>query len=137
MASLVLTDAHIEIDANDLSDHANEVTLEYSADEVEDTNFGDGTHLFMGSTLKNWSLSVTFAQDYADGELDSVLWPLVGGSAVTVKVRPTSSAVGTDNPEYSGSAVLLEYTPVGGSVGDRAETQASFSPAGTLSRATA
>lgn len=127
MATIILKDAFIEFDGNDISAHGNQVTIEYSADEVEDTNFGDDTHQFMAGSLKNWSASITLAQDYASGEIDDTLFALVG-SGGTLKIRPKSSAVAVDNPEYSGDAVLLQYNPVSGSVGERVTTEISLQP---------
>lgn len=136
MATLILKDAYVEVNAVDLSDHAHQVQLDYSADEVEDTNFGDDTHLFMADTLKNWSLTITFAQDFASGSVDDTLFSLVG-QATTVKLRPTTAVVGATNPEFSGTGVLLSYPPMGGSVGERLTSEAQFSAASDLTRATA
>lgn len=136
MATLILKDAFISVAGVDLSDHAHQLQLSYSADEVEDTNFGDATHLFMTGALKNWSMSVTFAQDYAAGSVDDTLFPLVGESAALV-IRPVNAVASSTNPEFGGTGVLTSYPPLGGSVGERATVEASFSAASDLTRATA
>lgn len=136
MATIILKDAHVSIAGNDFSDHVMEVSLEYSADEVEDTNMGDNTHQFMTGSLKDWTASITFSQDYAVGSIDDTLFALVGTEVAFVG-RPQSGAVSTTNPEYTGTGVLLEYTPLAGSVGEKSQTEVSIRPRGDLARATA
>lgn len=134
MATFVINDASIVINAVDLSDHCKSVTLNYEAESVDDTNMGDTTRLMVGGML-NYSLEVEFAQDYAAGEVDATLFALVG-TATTVTVKATSGAVSATNPSFSGSMLLTSYSPVSGSIGDLATTSASFVPAGALTRAT-
>lgn len=135
MATLVLTDASVTINSVDLSDHVKSVTINYSADMVEDTNMGDDTHLMKGGGLKNWSMDVEFAQDYAASSVDATLFPLVG-STFTVDVLPTSSSVSATNPKYTGTGILESYTPIAGSVGELSTAPITINAAGSLSRAT-
>lgn len=135
MAKMVLTDAYVSIDGNDVSDHVKQVSINYSADIQDSTAMGDGSHTRMGG-LKDWSLNVDFYQDYAASNLDSILFPLVGTN-FTVIVRPVeSTVVGTGNPNYTGTAILESYNPINGSVGDIATTSVTIPGSGTLSRAT-
>ncbi|MFP3908098.1 MAG: hypothetical protein ACLFWR_13800, partial [Acidimicrobiales bacterium] len=78
MSTIILKDAHVDIDGDDFSDHVQEVELEYSADEVEDTNMGDDTHQFMTGSLKDWTASITLSQDYAADSIDDKLFDKVG-----------------------------------------------------------
>jgi hypothetical protein len=136
VASLVWKDAFVSIAGTDVSDNIKSVKLDYSADEVEDTNMGDDSHLFIGG-LKNWSLELECTQDFAVGVLDSILFPLVG-TACALIVRPiAATAVGTSNPNYTGSGLLSSYSPIGGAVGEKAMAPVKFVAAGNLSRATA
>lgn len=134
MGTLTLTDAYITVDSNDISADSNQVTLNYEADAVEETAFGDDTHIMKGG-LKNWSMDVSLNSDYAASALDSILFPLVG-TVVTIEVRATSDSVGTSNPEYTASGLITSYTPIQGSVGDLATGTLNIVPAGTLSRVT-
>lgn len=135
MSTFVFTDASITVGGTDLSDHVQSITLNYSADEVEDTNMGDDTHVFMAGTLKNWSVDVEWSQDFAASEIDATLFPAVG-TEVALVMKPTSAAVSATNPSFSGTGVLLSYNPIGGSVGDKAIASTNFAAAGTLARAT-
>ena len=135
MSKLVLTDAFVSVGGNDISDHVRTVTLNYAAEEVDDTTMGDDTRTNLGG-LKTWSLDLEVANDFAATEIDSIMFPLVG-TAVAVIFRPTSAAKGTNNPEYTGTGMLSSYNPVGQSVGDLATAPITIVSAGTLARAVA
>jgi len=136
MATLILDDASVVLNSVDLSDHVKSVALTYEADLQDNTAMGDNTKSNQGG-LKNWSMDVTFNQDFAAGEVDATIFPIVG-SDVPVVVKPTSAAVSATNPSYSGTGVIGSYNPMGGSVGDLQQTSVSISPANhtDLTRAT-
>lgn len=126
MAKVVLRNCFIEINGTNFSDHVSSVTINLSKDDVETTNFG-GSGRERVAGLKDDSFEVTFQQDYASGSTDAVLYPLWNNETeFTVKVRPTSAVVGTSNPEYSATCILLEYSPLDGDVGDLSETDVEF-----------
>jgi hypothetical protein len=135
MAVLVLTDAVITVNSIALSDHANSVTLNYEIDSVETTAFGSTGHKFTGG-LQNNSLDIEFMQDFAASNVEASIYPLVG-TTTTVKVKPTSSATGATNPEYTLTGCFLAaHTPVGAAVGELAMTSLSFT-GGVLTKAVA
>lgn len=137
MATMILDDAFVEFDTVDLSSYVRSVTLSYEAETGDDTAMGDDTRSNLAG-LKNWSAEVEFNQDYSSSAVDDTLFAKVGTTG-TFKVRPKSTAVATDNPEFSGTGVLTSYPPLGGTVGDVHTTSASFVPGGsspTLTRST-
>lgn len=134
MAKIVLTNAFLSIDGNDVSSNLKAVTLNYSADEVDNTHFGDDTHAMLGG-LKNWSIDCEFSQDFAAGQLDSILFPLVG-TQITAILRPDAGVVTTSNPNYTGTVLLPTYVPLTGNVGDKSNATVRMVAGGTLSRAT-
>jgi hypothetical protein len=115
MAKLVLTNAMVLINAVDLSDHVDTVTVNYSAAEVDSTSMGQAGLSRLGG-LKDWSLDVIFAQDYAAAKVDATLFPLVG-TQVPIEVRPTNAARSATNPAYTGNGLLGSYSPMGQKVG--------------------
>lgn len=136
MATFVMTDAFVSINAVDLSDHVRSVTLSYSAELQDDTVMGDTTRSRTGG-LKDWSLEVEFLQDYAASKVDATLFTLVGSTS-TIIVRPDNSdGVSATNPNFTGTAILESYNPGTGSLGEMATATASFQAAGALSRAVA
>lgn len=135
MAFVVLKDASLVVNSVDLSDHIKQVTLNYSAEVLEDTAMGADTKSRVAG-LKDWSLEVEFYQDYAASKVDATLFTLVGASSFAVTLKPTSDAVSATNPSFSGSAVLPEYTPVSGEVGQLSTVSVTFEADGDLTRAT-
>ena len=132
MPTLVFKDCFLTINSVNFSDHVQSVTLDYSADEVEDTNMGDDNHKFMPATLKNWSLECELSQDYAASKVDATLFPLVGASAaITIALRPTTSAKSETNPEYGGDGVVLNYNPMSGSIGEKKLASCTIKPSGS------
>lgn len=134
MASFVLTDASVVINAVDLSDHVQSVTVNYAAEMVDETAMGDTTRINKGG-LKTWSMDIAFKQDHAASEVDATLFTLVG-STFTVTIKPTSAAVSATNPSFSGTGILESYNPVTGGTGDLATTSVTIQSAGALARAT-
>jgi len=136
MATFVLYDAFVSIAGVDLSDHVRSVTVDAGQNMADDTAMGDD-FVSNAAGLATWSVSVEFLQDYATGEVDATLEPLLGvGNTAALILRPTSAAKGSANPEYTGTAVLESYNPIGGSVGDQAMASATFQSASALARGT-
>lgn len=135
MAEFVFTDADISINSVDLSDHVRQVTLNYEAETQDDTVMGDDTRSVAGG-LKNWSMQIEFNQDFAAAKVDKTLFDIVGTAVVCV-LKPTSGAVSATNPSFTGTGLIQNYNPMGGSVGDQAIAPVTIQAAGTLVRAEA
>ncbi len=133
MATLVLTNAYISVNAVVLSDHANSVTLNYENDSIEITAFGDTGHKFTGG-LQNNSCEIAFMQDFAASNVEATLYPLVG-TTTNVIIKPNGSTTGATNPAYTLTGTYLaSHTPVAGAVGELAMTSVTFT-GGTLAKA--
>lgn len=133
--AVAMTNPRVELNAVDYSSYATEATLEFEADDLETTSFGDTWRDRIGG-LKSGTVSITFNQDYANGTVDSAIWALLG-TVVTCKIRSSSSAISTSNPEYQFSVLVNQWNPVNGSVGDLVTVSVSFPITGTVTRATA
>lgn len=134
MATFAFTDAKVTINSVDLSDHVRQVKLTVEADDLENTAMGADYKSRIGG-LKDWSVDLEFNQDFAASKVDVTLFPLLG-SVTTIAIVPVNDTVSATNPEYSGSVLVKEYTPMDGSVGDLATTSVTWPGAGTLSRGT-
>jgi len=134
MATVVYNDASVVLNSVDLSDHVKSVTLNYAAEMLDDTAMGDNTRSRKGG-LKDWSIDISFHQDYAASEVDATLFSLVG-STFTCVLKPTIGAVSATNPSFSGTGILESYTPMSGAVGDLEEAPVSIQSASDLTRAT-
>jgi hypothetical protein len=133
MATLVYTNAKFEVNGVDLSAHASEVGLNYASEMQDETAMGDDTRIRKGG-LKDWSVDVTFHQDFGATAVDKTLFSIVG-TTVCVEIRPQNICSTAINPIYSGIAVIESYNPLGGSVGALLDAPVTFQSAGTLARA--
>jgi hypothetical protein len=133
MAVLVLTNAYISVAGTVLSDHGNNVTVNYEVDSIEVTAFGDGGHKFTGG-LQNNSVEMTLMQDFASLNVEATIYPLVGTTA-TIIIKPNGSTTSATNPAYTiTGAYLAAHTPVAGGVGELMQTTVTFT-GGTLAKA--
>jgi hypothetical protein len=131
---MVLTTAFVSINSVNLSAYVKSVSVSYKSEMQDDTAMGDTARSRIGS-LKDYSLSIEFFQDYAAGAVDATLFGIVG-SVVPIEIRGSSAAASATNPKYTGSAILETYQPVGGSVGDNLMAPVTMSGVGALTRAT-
>lgn len=135
MAKFVAKDYSVTLASNDLSSSIAAVTLTQSAADVETTAFGDNSVTRIGG-LKDGELTLEFHQDFGTGSVDEILQPLLG-TVATVRLRPTSAAVGADNPQLDFSVLVAEYSPYDSSIGDLATFSISLPISGDVTRTTA
>ncbi len=107
MARIVLTNAYVVFGTTDLSDHIASVTL----------------------------VSFEFHQDYATSSVEQTIYPLLG-TAVTVSVKPVNTTTSTVNPNYAFSALISEWTPLNGTVGELATASVTWPISGAITKTT-
>ena len=126
MGKLILRDCFIEVDDVELSDHVSSVEVSREKEEIDITNFGGGGRE-RAAGLKNDSFTLNFQQNFDAASVDATLYPIFDEEdEVTVTVRPRSAAAAADNPEYSGTCILLSYSPMNGDVGQLSTTSVTF-----------
>ena len=136
MARIVLTNAYVTVNSVDVSDHVASVTLNSSIDVVETTAFGtSGARSRIGGLADN-SISLEFHQDYASTSIEATIYPLLG-STTTVVVKPNGGTTSATNPSYTCTALVSEWTPLGGAVGELATASVSWPVSGAITKATA
>jgi hypothetical protein len=135
MAKFFAKDYKITVGTTVVSDDIASVTLDITADEVETTAFGSTYRSRIGG-LKDASVSLDFHQDFGAGSVDALLFPLLG-STVAVKIAPTTGTVTATNPEYQFTALVTQYQPFAGAVGDLATLSVTWPVSGEVTRATA
>jgi len=135
MAAFTLKDPAFTLNGTDLKQWVTSVTLKTSVDAVETTASGAAGKTRIGG-LPDFSLEVEFNQDFAGAAVDATIWPLVG-TVVPFTLKPTSAATSATNPQYSGSVLIAEYTPLDGKIGDLASVKVSWPGSGFVTRATA
>jgi hypothetical protein len=140
MARIVLTNVDVEIAGVNLSDHIASVSLSSTWDAVETTAFGGGNVPAAARTrqagLVDNAVTLEFHQDFAPGEVEATIYPLLG-TVVAIKVQPVNAAITVDSPQYTFSALLSEWTPVNGAVGELATASVTWPISGAIAKATA
>ena len=133
MARIVLTDCYVAVTigvtTTEISDHVSSITLQTTYDLVETTSFSDLAKTRVAGLAE-------LHQDFAVGVLESVIYPALGTSA-TFAVRPTSGVVGVTNPSYGFSAVLSEWTPLNGAIGELSTASVTWPISGAITKTTA
>lgn len=131
MAELVFTDASVVIDGTDLSGYVRTARLGVSQEMVEKTAMGASARNMLAG-LQEGELQLEFNQDFDASAVDDTIWALLGQSTgVTVVVKPTSGAVGADNPSFTATMVLENYEPLTGGVGDMLAVPVTLQNAGS------
>ena len=136
MARLVLTNAYISVGGVDLSDLVASVTLNSTFDVVETTAFSSTAAKTRVAGLADNSVALEFHQDYATSEVEQTIYPLLG-TVATVIVKPNGATTGAQNPSYTCSAVISEWTPLNGSVGELATASVTWPVTGAITKAVA
>ena len=137
MAKQIIRNPLIIIAGGTVSANVAQATLTISAEEVDTENFGsNGWTEIIGGT-KSGSLTLTWHNDYAAGGIDSIIEPLIGGTAA-FEIRPAgTAAAGSSNPKYTGTILVTEYSPIDSAVGDLATFSATWPTTGAITRGTA
>jgi hypothetical protein len=134
MATFSFTDGYLLLNAVNMSPMARQLVLKTTAAELDTTAFGATYHSRIGG-LKDGQIDVEWNQDFAAGQVDVLLFPLLG-TVVAFEVRPTSAARSVTNPAYTGSVLISDYSPLDGKVGDLAVNKSTWKTTGTITRAT-
>ena len=134
MARIVLTNAFISVGGVDLSDLVASVSLSETFDIVETTAFSSTAAKTRLAGLADNSVTLEFHQDYATGEVEQTIYPLLGTAAAVI-VKPNGSSTSAFNPSYTCSAIISEWTPINGSVGELATASVTWPITGAITKA--
>jgi hypothetical protein len=139
MARLVLTNVNITVAGVDLSDHIASVTLGSTYDVIETTAFADGN---VPQAAKNRiaglvdnSVTLEFHQDFAAASVEATIYPLLG-TVAAVEVQPVNAAISVDSPLYTFNALISEWTPLNGAVGELATASVTWPISGQITKDT-
>ncbi len=139
MARIVLTNAYITINGVNLSDHIGSVTLTTTDDVIETTAFGTSARTRIGGLADN-SVALEFHQDYAANSVEATInaaGSSLVGTVTAIVVKPNGATTGADNPAYSFNALVSEWTPLNGAVGELATASVTWPIDGNITKAAA
>jgi hypothetical protein len=134
MARLVLTNASVVFGSTDLSTYISSITLNSTFDIVETTAFGNTAKTRVAGLADN-SVTFEFHQDYATSAVEQTIYPLLG-TAVSVVAKPVAGTTTSVNPQYAFSALVSEWTPLNGSVGELATASVTWPISGAITKTT-
>ena len=134
MAKIVLTNPSITIGGVDLSDHINNISLETKYDIVETTTFGSTAKTRVAGLADN-QVTLDFMQDFAASSVEATIYPLLG-TTTTIVIKPVAGTTTTTNPQYTVSALVADWTPLKGGVGQLATASVTWPVSGVITKAT-
>ena len=141
MPRLVLTDANILFATNDISQYVTSVTLSTSYDVIDTTGLSTtGAARTRVAGLADNSITLEFNQDFADNALEELINGTnttngTVGLVVAMQVKPTSAAVSAANPKYNFNALISEWQPLSGAVGELATASVTWPISGPIAKA--
>jgi len=134
MARIVLTNASVTFASTDVSSYVSSVTLSSSLDVVDTTSFGNTARTRVAGLADN-QVTIEFFQDFGSGLLESIVYPTIGTSAAMV-IKPVSGSTTATNPSYSFNALVSEWQPLSGAVGELATASVTWPISGAITKAT-
>lgn len=123
------------IGGTDLSTYCSKAEVTISAEIKDVTTYGSGGWKEELGGLKQAKISLEFYNDFTTGNLDSIMWPLLG-TVVTFEFAGTQAARGVSNPSYTGSMLVSDWNPITGKVGDVDTSSVSYQSSGVVLRQT-
>ena len=139
MARLVLTNAYVLYASNDISQYVTSVSLSSSVDVIETTGLGSSARTRVGGLFDN-QVTFEFNQDFADNALEELingtsLANTTVGTAVAMEIRPVNGAVSASNPKYTFNALISEWQPLSGAVGELVTASVTWPISGVITKA--
>jgi hypothetical protein len=134
MARIVLTNASVTFASTDISSYVSSITLSSSLDVVDTTSFGNTARTRVAGLADN-QVTIEFFQDFASGALESIIYPTIGTSAAMV-VKPVAGSTTSTNPSYSFNALVSEWQPLSGAVGELSTASVTWPVSGAITKAT-
>ena len=135
MPRLVLTNAYVLFASNDISQYVTSIGLSTSYDVIDTTGLSTtGAARTRQAGLADNSLTLEFNQDFDSGALESLIYPTLG-TAVSIQVRPVNAAPSATNPKYTFNALIAEWQPLSGAVGELVTASVTWPISGPITKA--
>ena len=125
MAVFLNNNVGLKINNVDLSDHVTAITLNQTFDELEVSAMGDTSRKYVKG-LETATLTVSFLNDQATGEVLATLQAAFGTTVAWKAINDSGAAVSAQNELYSGDILVNNLTPINGGVGDMATMDVTF-----------
>jgi hypothetical protein len=120
----------VTVNAVDLSNHVNQISLSRVFDELNVTAMGDSGYKQVKG-LEKASLTIDFLNDTAAASVLPTLQAAYGTN-VTVTLKQTSAATSATNPLYTMTCLVNNLTDINGAVGDLSTQSVTWNVSGTV-----
>lgn len=138
MALMVLRASYLTLATVDWSAKLKKITVKAEVEEKDVTTFASGGWVEVKGGLFKAGLDLTWLNDYADNNLDEVMWGhFLTGEPIAWLAKASNAAVSASNPSYGGNVLVSKWDPISGSVGDVAGHDVSWPTSGAVTRAVA
>ena len=134
MPRIVLTNASVTFASTDISSYVSSITLSTSLDVVDTTAFGSTARSRVAGLADN-QVTVELFQDFASGALESIIYPTIGTSAAMV-IKPVAGTTTATNPQYAFNALVSEWQPLSGAVGELSTASVTWPISGAITKTT-
>ena len=134
MPRIVLTNASVTFASTDISSYVSSITLSTSLDIIDTTSFGNSSRTRVAGLADN-QVTIEFFQDFASGALESIVYPTIGTSAAMV-VKPVAGSTTATNPQFAFNALVAEWQPLSGAVGELATASVTWPISGAITKTT-
>ena len=125
MAIFLNNKVGLKIATINLSDHVTAFTLNRQSDQIEVTAMGDTAHKFV-TGLSADSLTVSFLNDTAAGNVLATLQAAYGTTVAWQAIQDSSALVSATNLLYSGTILVDNLTDINGAVADEGMMDLTF-----------
>lgn len=137
MAKHVFYNNSLTVNAVDLSDHVEMVTLEVETNEQFASAMGELEDYNMPGTKKVGNVQATFYQDYAASKVYITLYTAwTARTTFNIICKPDAGANATTNPSWTVPVFVKKMPIMTGKRGDRHMAPVEFSTAGAITVAT-
>lgn len=135
MAQMLLNNVSVIINSVDLSSRIDDVSVEETYADVDTTTFGNTAKRRIAGLGDN-KVTLEFQQDFAAASVEATIGPLVG-TIVPVDIKPLSGVTSSTNPAYSFNALINDWKPLSGKVGEIPKISVTWPIDGTITKAVA
>lgn len=127
MGKFIIRDPVVTVDGVDLSDHISSCSIPQESEDKDVTGFGAQAREHAAG-IPDASMTFSFWQDFDAGSVDAILQPIYDDpdTPVEIVVKPHDAAVSATNPSRTMQAILLNYNPLQGEVGEPSATEVTF-----------
>ena len=133
MAKIVLTSPSVTIGGVDLSSWITNISLDTKYDIIDTTSYGSTAKTRVAGLADN-SITLDFIQDFATSAVEATIYPLLG-TTTTIIVQPVSGSASTTNPKYTVSALVSDWSPLKGAVGQLSTASVTWNISGVITKA--